>query len=300
MSKNIRITVLVENSVRTRGLKAEHGLAFFIESDGKRVLFDTGQTDLLLENAAALGCSMENLDAIVLSHGHDDHTGGLAAVHQKSSNARVFLHPAAIEPKFSANAPGASRYIGMPEAGRQAVAAAGKNLVLTQARHEVIEGVFVTGEIARRTDFEDVGGRFFVDERCQQPDPLVHDQALYFPTAAGVVVLLGCAHAGVVNTLLHIEQLTGGQPFRAVLGGMHLLNATPARLAATVEALHTRKVPLLAPAHCSGAEAGARLWENFPGRCDAASVGSRFEFQTCYDESSRKLVASSVFPDKAV
>ncbi len=279
MSKTIRITILVENSVHRRGLKAEQGLSFLIESGGRRVLFDTGQTDLLLENAAALGCSLENLDAIVLSHGHDDHTGGLVAVCRKSPNTRVFLHPAAMESKFSGNTAGAARYIGMSEAGRQTVAGIGKNLIVTRTHQEVVEGVFATGEIPRRTDFEDVGGRFFLHEQCQQPDPLVDDQALYFPTAEGVVVVLGCAHAGVVNTLLHIEQLTRGDPLRAVLGGIHLLNASPARLAATIDALRLRNVPLLAPAHCTGPVAVARLWESFPGRCAAADVGSRFVFE---------------------
>ncbi|MCW5552018.1 MAG: MBL fold metallo-hydrolase [Verrucomicrobiae bacterium] len=279
MSEKFCITVLVENSVHRRGLKAEHGLSFLIESGGRRVLFDTGQTELVLENAGTLGCSLEDLDAIVLSHGHDDHTGGLAAVRHRSPNTRVFLHPAAMQPKFSGSTPGVARYIGMPEASRQAVAGIGKNLVVTQTHQEVIQGVFVTGEIPRRTDFEDVGGRFFLDEQCQQPDPLMDDQALYFPTAEGVVVVLGCAHAGVVNTLLHIEQLVEGAPLRAVLGGMHLLNASPERLADTVEALRRWNVPLLAPAHCTGLVALARLWESFPGRCAAADVGSRFVFE---------------------
>lgn len=279
MSDKFCITTLVENSVHRRGLKAEHGLSFLIESGGRRVLFDTGQTNLLLENAAALDFSLENLDAIVLSHGHDDHTGGLAAVRQRSPNARVFLHPAATESKFSGSTPDVARYIGMPEAGRQAVVGTGKNLIVTRTHQKVVEGVFATGEIPRRTDFEDVGGRFFLDEQCQQPDPLVDDQALYFPTAEGVVVVLGCAHAGVVNTLLQIEILTGQKRIRAVIGGMHLLNASSARLDATIEALRRWNVPLLAPAHCTGLVAVARLWESFPGRCAAANVGSRFVFE---------------------
>jgi 7,8-dihydropterin-6-yl-methyl-4-(beta-D-ribofuranosyl)aminobenzene 5'-phosphate synthase len=279
MSKKVCLTILVENSVHTRGLKAEHGLAVLIERGGHRVLFDTGQSDLVLQNAAALGCSLDALDAIVLSHGHDDHTGGLAAVCRRSPDARVFLQPAAMEAKFSANTAGSARNIGMPEAGRQAATSAGKNLVLTRSCEEVIEGVFVTGEIPRQTDFEDVGGRFFLDECCQQPDPLEDDQALFFETPDGIVVLLGCAHAGAVNTLLHIERLTNGKRFHAVLGGMHLLNASPARLNATIEALRRWNVSRFVPMHCTGLAAVARLWEMFPGCCAAAGVGSRFVFE---------------------
>jgi 7,8-dihydropterin-6-yl-methyl-4-(beta-D-ribofuranosyl)aminobenzene 5'-phosphate synthase len=94
-----------------------------------------------------------------------------------------------------------------------------------------------------------------------------------------VVVVLGCAHAGVVNTLDYIQGLNPGRPFRAVLGGLHLLNASPERLAARVEALRQREIPLLVPAHCTGAAAIARLWESFPGRCAAPGVGRRFAFE---------------------
>lgn len=135
------------------------------------------------------------------------------------------------------------------------------------------------GEIPRRTDFEDVGARFFLDPQGQQADSLRDDQAVLFPTAAGVVVVLGCAQAGVVNTLEHVRRLTHEQSLHAVRGGMHLLQASPQRLAATVAALRQSDVKLLAPCHCTGAGAVARLWAEFPSRCVTAGVGTRFEFR---------------------
>ena len=143
----------------------------------------------------------------------------------------------------------------------------------------MVEGLFVTGEIPRQTDFEDVGGKFFLDERCQQPDPLVDDQALFFETPDGVVVLLGCAHAGVVNTMLQIERLTQGKHFHAVIGGMHLLNASPARLNATIQALRRWNVSQLVPMHCTGMLATTRLWAEFPNRCAAGGVGTQLVFR---------------------
>ena len=115
MSQKISITVLVENSVHERGLKAEHGLAWHIQLGSQQVLFDTGQSDLLVENARQLGIGLDRLDAIILSHGHYDHTGGLAAVVAASSCPPVFLHPAAREPKFSLQPDGTPRFIGLPK-----------------------------------------------------------------------------------------------------------------------------------------------------------------------------------------
>jgi 7,8-dihydropterin-6-yl-methyl-4-(beta-D-ribofuranosyl)aminobenzene 5'-phosphate synthase len=278
MNESICVTMLVDNTVHQRGLKAEHGLAFHIQFGRRRVLFDTGQSDLLLCNAALLEVNLRQLDAIVLSHGHNDHCGGLKAAWPQSPACALHLHPAAVEAKFSANAEGPARFIGMPDDAQETVRAAA-TVVWTRGMTEVVPGVFATGKIPRRTDFEDVGGRFFLDAECRRPDPLVDDQALFFESADGWVVLLGCAHAGAVNTLLEVERMTGGKRIHAVLGGMHLANASPERLAATVESLRQRDIGLLAPAHCTGCAAQARLWERFPGRCAVTGVGQRFSFR---------------------
>ena len=277
MSEQVRITTLVENTVFTVGLRAEHGLALHLQFGPHRVLFDTGQTDLLLPNAQALGLDLRDLDVIVLSHGHYDHCGGLPAVWRQAPRCRLWLHPAAVETKYSVSTRGSGRLVGMSAEARE-IAGARARTVWIRGPTEVVPGLFVTGEIPRETGFEDVGGRFFLDAAGQRPDPLLDDQALFFESREGVVVLLGCAHAGVVNTLRHIEAITGRKPWRAVLGGLHLLHASTDRLDATVEALREWDVPLLVPAHCTGWPATARLWTSFPGHCATAGVGSRLIF----------------------
>jgi 7,8-dihydropterin-6-yl-methyl-4-(beta-D-ribofuranosyl)aminobenzene 5'-phosphate synthase len=278
MSDTLNIIVLVENSVHRGGLRAEHGLSWLLGVGSHRVLFDTGQTDLFLENASALGCPLDGLDAIVLSHGHYDHTGGLASACQESPGARVFLHPDALQPKFTASAGGSSRFVGMPDASRRALAKETGRIILESGCRELVPGLFVTGAIPRETGFEDVGGRFFLDPNLHEPDPLADDQAVFVPTREGTVVVLGCAHAGIINTLRHIQRLTGDTRIRAVLGGTHLVNASEARLDATIRALATMDIPLLVPAHCTGLPATVRLWESFRGRCAGLGVGSRFSF----------------------
>ena len=139
-------------------------------------------------------------------------------------------------------------------------------------------GLHVTGPIPRITTFEDVGGPFFLDAAGAQPDPLVDDQALFFTVPEGVVVLLGCADAGVINTLHYIHKLTRGAPVHAVIGGMHLLNAPAARLAATIAALREFGVRCVAPCHCTGGAATDLLRSHFPGPCQDFGVGSRLVF----------------------
>lgn len=151
-------------------------------------------------------------------------------------------------------------------------------LCWTSRPQEVVPGLWVTGAIPRVTDYEDVGGPFYLDGFRNRPDPLLDDQALFFESEKGLVVVLGCAHAGVVNTLCYIKDLTGQNRFYAVLGGMHLVSATPERIARTIEVFRTYDVARIGPAHCTGTQATAQLWHEFPDRCFNCSVGDKIEF----------------------
>lgn len=279
MNRNsVYITTLVENSVNVAGLKAEHGLAFLIRGPGVRLLFDAGQSDLLAGNARKMGLHLRQIDGIALSHGHYDHTGGIEAVLAESPRARFFLHPAAPRAKYTLNADGTSRSAGMPPGSVAALERLSPLVTWTTNPTELAEGIFLTGQIPRHRDFEDTGGRFFLDDAGRRPDPLEDDQALFFGTARGTIVVLGCGHAGVVNTLDYVSQLTRGRPILAVIGGMHLLSAGPDRMRKTMEALARFDISRFIPAHCTGMNAIGRLWAAYPERCSLCPVGTTLEF----------------------
>ena len=271
MIQNIRITTLVENTASGAGLLAEHGLSFWIEYGDKQILFDTGQSNILIKNAKVLGIDLAETDAIVLSHGHYDHTGGLAAVLDIADKAKIHLHPAAIEPKFSRKASGA-KSIGMPDSALKAIKK--REVIWTETPTQIFPGVTVTGQVPRINDFEDVGGAFFLDEKCQKPDNLLDDQTLFIETSKGLVIIFGCCHAGVVNILHHIADLTEKKQFYAALGGMHLLRASKDRVERTETVFRDYGLKKICPAHCTGSDVTRRFWNVFPDRCFDNTVGT--------------------------
>jgi 7,8-dihydropterin-6-yl-methyl-4-(beta-D-ribofuranosyl)aminobenzene 5'-phosphate synthase len=277
----ITLSILVENTARGAGILGEHGLSFWIETGAHRVLFDTGQGMALAHNAKRLGIDLGMAEAIVLSHGHFDHVGGLESALAAAPQAPLFLHPRAVEAKFSGSNPKTgARRISIPFVETESFRRGNRRVVATADSCEVAPGVWTTGEIPRTNDFEDTGGPFFLDTALTRPDPLLDDQALYLPTAAGVLVILGCAHAGVINTLHHIAKLTGGAPVRALLGGLHLENASHRRMEETVSALRAIQPKQMGFCHCTGLAAIRRLWSEFPCACREAHAGRRLEFGT--------------------
>ena len=273
MTPQTRITILMENTATVPDMLTEHGWAVWITYGHKHTLFDTGASAQLLDNANTLGIDLSRADAIVLSHGHYDHTGGLPAVLDIAAHAVIYLHPAAVKPKYSQK-PAGAKPIGMSIDAQRLLTH--RHVIWTESPTMIFPGLSVTGRVPRTNPIEDVGGAFFQDATCQIPDTMNDDQSLFIETPQGMAIVLGCAHAGVMNVMQYISHLTGQKKFHAVIGGMHLLHAGPNRLDQTEAAFRAFNVRCLAPAHCTGSDVMKRFKKVFPGRCVRCGTGATF------------------------
>ena len=272
----VTVTNLSDNRA-AYGLEAEHGLALWIEADEQNILFDTGYGEVLPRNVTALGIDAGRANAVALSHGHYDHTGNVRWALENATDATLYLHPSALESRYSIHE--TPKQIGMPKAS---VEAARK---LPEARRcwvstptALSPHVWLTGSVPRETAYEDTGGPFFWDKAGTQTDQISDDLSLWIQTRAGLVICLGCCHAGVINTLQYIIQQSQDDRIIAIIGGMHLLHASKERLERTTQALKAYKIPHVFPCHCTGEAACNHLVECLGSAVQLGYAGLKVTF----------------------
>jgi 7,8-dihydropterin-6-yl-methyl-4-(beta-D-ribofuranosyl)aminobenzene 5'-phosphate synthase len=283
-AKNVQITVLIEDSKSPAKphLKSKHGLSFFIKAkigdDEVTVLMDTGTSpEMLLYNVDAMGVNLEEVEVIALSHGHYDHTGGLLeALKRMKKRVPVIAHPTVFDPKLSLMPH--LRLIGAPFTVSD-VEAVGGVPVFASDPVKIADGITTTGEVPRRTAFERVSGFWAVQNGRFVDDMMLDDQSLVMDVEGkGLVVVAGCAHAGIINTIKYAQKITGNSRVYAVLGGFHLGNAENERIQATVDELEKHDLKFVGPCHCTGKKATKRFAESFGDRCQPLHTGDIIEF----------------------
>jgi 7,8-dihydropterin-6-yl-methyl-4-(beta-D-ribofuranosyl)aminobenzene 5'-phosphate synthase len=263
----LRTTTLSENTAGMDGFLGEWGLSILVESDEAKVLFDTGQSVSAIHNAKLLGIDLSQVDKIVLSHGHFDHTGGLKHVlGEIGREIEVIAHPDIWQAKYNTSESGESRYIGIPFS-RTELESLGAKFRLTSEPVAISDSIMTSGQIPMVTDYEEIESFLAVKEDGNfKPDIFRDDQALVIKTPPGLVVILGCAHRGIINTLYHAQKISGVKKIDTVIGGCHLLNASEERIWLTIAALKELGVGRLGACHCTGTAASVIMAQEFGDR----------------------------------
>lgn len=273
---SVQITTLSENTAGRMNLLAEWGLGILIEADGYKILLDTGQSFSAAYNAITLGIDLSQIDKIVFSHGHLDHTGGLLHILKMvKGKVEVIAHPDIWALKYARRSEQAEEYIGVPFP-REAAEALGASFNLSKEPVWISENIVTSGEIPMITEYEKIDPILYVKEKGElKPDPLWDDQALFLKSEKGLIIILGCAHRGIINTIRYAQKLTGVEPVYAVIGGTHLISASPQRMDLTIAELLNFGVQRLGVSHCTGLPASAMLAQTFGEACFFNNAGTR-------------------------
>lgn len=256
-----RLTIVVDNKAADT-LCAEHGYSLHLQTPEGNILFDTGQQSAFLPNMQRLGLDPLDISTLVISHGHYDHTGGVADLLKMNREIDIYLHSAVFQPRYSLDGE-VPAIVRMPFAAMEAITQHPEHRVHWLSRPVAVTNfIGITGPISRINTFEDTGGSFFLDPEGQQADSIKDDVAMWLHTPDGLVICVGCCHSGLINTLDYITARTGEKRIAMIIGGLHLLHSSPARLEQTVGALQRFMIGKIIACHCSGEEAVRYLQEH--------------------------------------
>lgn len=247
----MKITVLNENMVYRKNIIAEHGLSILIEHDNKKILMDVGQSDVFLKNAKALNINLNDLDGIVISHGHYDHGGGIKYLESLSNIPGIYITKNALIPKFSINKNTNKYYFnGINESDLNLFK---DKLHFTDKIEEIFDNFYLISNIPYINDFENKPSKFFLKKNGNMIlDEMSDEQVLVIRTKNGLCIFMGCAHMGVVNAIEYIKKVFNEEKIYALFAGMHLINADSQRINKTIEYLKNNNIQYIMPCHCSG------------------------------------------------
>ncbi len=276
----MKITIICENTVGRRVGLGEHGFSAFIETGQGNYLFDTGSGHSVVNNSLELNKDLRTIKKIFLSHGHFDHTGGLPEVLKLKGKVDVHAHPDVFLDRIhliKENEEEIRKFVGLLYKKRY-LELLGANFIFNRDFTEVEKGVFLTGEVPRKTPFEKPDPKLFaeVDGKISQ-DVFSDDQSLILDSEWGLVLILGCAHSGMINIINYVADRTGKDKFYAILGGTHLDFLTPEQLEESVKILKKMKIERIGVCHCTGMRAAFRLQHEFGDRFFYGHVGSSLD-----------------------
>ncbi|MDD5660122.1 MAG: MBL fold metallo-hydrolase [Actinomycetota bacterium] len=287
----MKLTILVDNYVDSQKLKAEHGFSALIEDENQKILFDCGQSDLVLANSKVLGIDLNKISKIVLSHGHYDHTGGLLSIIKYlNREIDVYAHPLIFEEKFSKykgfNECNESRYIGIPEK-LQVYEKKGAKFLLNSMPVQISEDIYLSGQINKDMGDNNAtpgitqsneSSLFIKRNNRLVKDPLFDDISIFINLSDLLLIVTGCAHSGIVNILKKANELKLARKELVIIGGLHLLKFEKHDIDKIIGELKKYNIKMIVPSHCTGIDAFVQLKNNFGDKCLFGSAGKVFKF----------------------
>ena len=244
------ISILTDNHPGAR-IQAEHGLSYLIEYDGKRILFDTGQSDMFLRNAGKMNIDILGIELIILSHGHFDHGNGLEYL----NGGKLICHPGCFVTRYRKTD---HSYIGLKNNKNEI--AVKFNLMTTNEPYYISNNTIFLGEIPRLTGFESQATAFVFEDGS--PDYVIDDSAVALILPEGLFVVTGCGHAGIVNTMERAKKITGIDKLYGIMGGFHLKEINH-QTKETIKYLKENKLKHVYPSHCTDLPALSAFYESF-------------------------------------
>jgi len=276
-----RLTILTDNVVPGKSdALGEHGFGAYVETGEGNFLFDTGKGKSIIHNALFYKKDLTTLNKIVLSHSHGDHTGGLPEVlrAQIQKPTDVYAHPEIFLYMYRKK-DGKETYGGLPFT-KGYLEKMGARFIFNREYVEIEDGIFLTGEVPRETAFEggDMADRFVIREGKEVPDIILDDQSMVIHTDKGILIVLGCAHSGIINVMNHVIKKSGEENIFAIIGGTHIGFSGEVQLKESINALKSYRIQHLIPSHCTGLEAIFRIKQEFDDIFQFSHVGLTLEF----------------------
>lgn len=290
--QKLEVRILVDNSVGAMGVFGEWGFSALVDvhytdESHRRVLLDTGSSpDGIRHNVAKMEIDLSSIDAVVLSHGHKDHVAGLkTAASLIGKRIPLVCHPHALQPKIWSSK-GKEVVIGIQEYYPSLGELEKDFEIITSIEsYELFKSVKTTGMIPRSNNFEHLTGELKenatrIENGVIVPDNIDDDLSLVFQMADNSqVILVGCCHAGIVNTIKQSEKITGSKQIKGIIGGFHLFDATDERLTKTIQELKKYPIELVAPCHCSGTRGQVAFYNAFKDKYREIGTGSFIEIK---------------------
>lgn len=273
----LKLTVVVDNMIYSSRLMAEHGFSMLIEQNEHKILFDLGASDLFLRNLIRIGLRVSDITKLIISHRHNDHSGGLPYFLDLNSKAAVCSHPALFLPVYN-KINNKYQNIGVPFISDIAEQIREERYLSAVKPLWIDENVLISGEIKRNPNNISMDGNFFIQkDGLYQKTHMVDDISLFIKTDKGLVIVVGCAHAGIVNIIETAIALTKVEKIHYITGGMHMSKLRDDTIKRVVKKLNKFDIENIALSHCSGVNSYCIFRSEFKG--NVLYTGSGFSVE---------------------